>query len=252
MTADERTQLLELLKKYEHNTDHDPIIQGLRASAQPLYQGIFNAGHSEATARAQAKTMELESRIAALTTEKQGIQTKLDELNGKAPDAEKLKGQYEGQITAKDAEIAKLKQQVNDVRLAGHYPLLAVALAEAGVDAEYAELVMVPREDVKTRLRLDEKGQLLITQKGLDIPIVPGQGETALKALAKELAADVPAKWRNAKVRRGSGVRDGDSNGEGGGTNVFDKIREEHKQQAGGEAPPHPLAVAAARLGQRA
>jgi hypothetical protein len=111
---------------------------------------------------------------------------------------------------------------------------------------------MVKQDEVRKRLRLNEQKQLMVTQAGLDIPLVPGQDETPLKALAKELASKVPAKWRNAKVRRGSGLRDGDSgNTETGDGNVYDRIREEHKPAKGSEVVPHPLDVAASRLGQR-
>lgn len=237
-------EIIAALVKHEAAADPAAVAAALRKGAQPIYQAVFDKGHATATAaRAQAEKT-LQDEVARLTGELEAAVAE----KGEQPDVQKIRSDYQEQE-------ARLKQELKDTKAAAATTLhnalrerdvkdVQARLVAQGVEPEYAEL-QAQKAAGRLQYQVTDSGTVLeVYQAGKQIVL---QADDPLGALAAEITAAVPPKWKTSTADGGGGFNGGGGGGAGGG-NLYDRIRQEaqerQKARAEGAGPP-----AAARLG---
>lgn len=224
--------LQELLAELS-KLDRTEVVNGLQSQAQPIYQAIFDKGHSVARTTYDAKKGELETQITSLTSQLQQKDAELKTANEKAPEIATLRQQHEAQIrdlqSKHEAKIKEKDDALSAERRDRWITDLRVKLVEAGVDAEYAEVLSL-KPDVQKRIRLGTGGVLEVLQSEGEVPFAPAKGKTGIDLLADELAAAAPPKFVVSKADRGSETKPGSKGGPAGGS-FYDDIRKQAEER---------------------
>lgn len=232
MTDDELKQFGELAKKYEPK-DKAAVLKIVQTDIHPVFQDINDGGRTAANADLKPRLDKATADLEAITTRATKAENDLKELEGKAPDATKLREKYEAdlkqerekhqaEINTRDSEVVNVRREVAKTKLVDR-------LADKyEVDREYASTVLVNRQDINDRIQVDKSSNVKVLKAGsTDLHIVPAEGRDSLDHLAEEVAGSVDAKWKSTKVRKGA-----DSKSGGGGTGEasrFDAVRERAK-----------------------
>lgn len=225
---------LEELLAELNKLDRAQVVTGIQTHAQPLYQAIFDKGHSTSTAANSAKVTELNGTLASLQEQIKAKDAEITQLQSKTPGAEELRRTYETQVAdlqKKNKEATdELKATLWEERKTRVQTDLQMKLVSQGVDADYAA-VLVLKPEVQKRIRkAPETGQPEILQADGGVPLAAPAGQTPLDVLVGELSAAAPAKFKTVDSDRGSST---DSGGPGGGKgNFFEGIRKDAKARA--------------------
>lgn len=227
--------------------DTSAVTAALQAHASDIYQSIFGAGHRKAAGESKTKTKELDTKIAELTEQNESLTEQVAELQQKQPDLGKIKTDHATAIQRlKDqhkAEITTLQQTIRNGAVARAKANLKAELVGLGLDPDYAD-VQVEKAAAAGRIKpKDDGSDVDVLQAGTETPYAPGEGQTAIGLLAKELDKATPAKFRTSGADRGAGDRTGGTgsgNGAGAGSSggakgkwgdLKNKLAEERKQQ---------------------
>ena len=209
--------IAELMKQ-----DRGAVLTALQNKAQPLFQAIFDKGHSEATGRLSTKVTEAETKLKTLEGELTKAKEQVDTLSKDKPDVQK----YMDRVTALETEISKTKEQaaadLTNERVDRRFADLRASLLAKKVDPDYAE-VIIGKADVRGRIVSRENKIEVIGPNG--IPFTPVEGKSGLDLLTEELITKVPPKFIASGVDRGAGIIEGGP--APGGANHFDAIRAE-------------------------
>jgi hypothetical protein len=230
------------------HTDRASVLKLMHEKAQPLWQDVFNRGHSEATQSGKKDLEKKDAEIAGVRAELDASKAKVKELEGKTPELAAVHDQYKVQITELTNKITALqdaeKSAAKANKIAGIKEAVLTKLKSLKVNETYAK-ALLRDPDVESRITLTDDGSPMIMQKGKTIPIIAADGTSPADVFAEELFQGVPNELRNAPKGRGPGVREGS---EGGGTgNKYDEIRESAKAELAAKHPK--VKTAAERLG---
>ncbi|HYG66112.1 MAG TPA: hypothetical protein VD838_00585 [Anaeromyxobacteraceae bacterium] len=214
----DREQLLEALKD-PSTADAKTVAKALQKHAQPIYQEIFNRGHSQATEKLTAEKEAVEAQLEAAEEKATKAEAKAKKLEEGSPDVAKVTEQFQQEIAdlkeKHKLEKKALETKVVDVQLQTYREKAIAKLVAADVDPAYAE-VLLERQANRDRLKLDKDGKLSILQAGKDIPIAAEDGTDALDAFVQELAGATPANFKTSNGDRGAGATNAASGGAGG------------------------------------
>lgn len=269
MTEQELQQFKELAKKYTRGADKEAVKKIVAEDMHEVFQDINDGGHSAATKASTEKISTLETQVKALETRAVDAEGKLKELDGKAPDAAKLRETYEkrekdlrGEYEERerklreqaDALVKEKDKTITSVRLENARKALVEKLTgeKLGVEKEYAETIIVNKPEVNDRLRAEADGSIKVLKPGsTDMFIVPAEGRDPLDHLAEELAEKVDDRWKTSGAGRGSGTT-GSSGGAGKGTaERFENTRKRIQEREKTEAESRKGGSALERLGAR-
>jgi hypothetical protein len=255
MTEDELKQFGDLAKKFE-DKDKDAVLKILKKDVHPVFQEINDGGRSAANADIKPKLEKAEKEAGEFKARAEKAENDLKELEGKAPDAAALRKKYEDDLKKEretlQGQIDAAKKETVEVRLENARQKLIDKLVSGDdqIDREYANTVIANRDDVKARIKLDEKNAVRVLKEGSqDLFIVPADGKDALDHLAGEIAGKVDDKWKGSKVRRGSNTTTG--TGGSGTKNEFDEIRESVKGRSEERSKSREAGSGLDRLGGR-
>lgn len=236
--------------------DREILVRELQRQAQPVFQIIFDKGHSDATTRTKPKLDDLEAKLttrdAELKTERENLKT----LKAEKPDLAKIHADYQttiADLTNKSKqETEALKGQVATERLSRAKSDLKSDLTAKGVDPIYAD-VLAERTVAQNRIRFTADGKTEVMAQGKEIPLTPGEGKTAIGLLAEELHATVDPRFILSRADSGSGLRGTVSIGAAGSKAAFyAEQRKQVKEKYGtGEARPSGASALNERMGGR-
>lgn len=225
-------------KLIEQLTTLDPTeaADALKQHAQPLFQLIFNQGHSAATAANKSKLDALNGQLEELTSGRTTLESELEELRKKQPDLEKWKEEKEAallrQAEAHKAETERLRQAIRD-RVTGNERLQLVnALVNKGVDKWMAEKVVGQDELRRLGVQLGEDGSPSVRyyQPDGETPLALSDGVKPHDVIAQDIIGSMPEALRPRNGQRGSNLA---SAGTGGRTAIsrsqFDGMSPEAK-----------------------
>lgn len=224
------------------------------ASTQPVYQHVYDMGHGEATRTFRTKESELNGQITSLTAERDALQKRYNDLEGKTPDAQKVRQEMQTEIDKLNTSITDLKAAHKNQRIEWYRERelgkLKDELIELGVDPDWAA-VMAKDEDVKRRLQVTEAedGTGLVTVLKAGSDSVALQGDKPLGLLAAELRKNVKPGFLTSKADKGAETREGGTGG-GGDKTVYERAREQGKAAHTGKRPEG-VKSGAERLGVR-
>jgi hypothetical protein len=219
------TDLASLAEQVSSLSKADAV-ELLKANNHAAWQEIWNAGHNTAHGKAKESEEAIQSQLEEAQAELEKTQKELEKIQSKQPDVAKIHEDYKAEIDAlktkhKEA-IASKDQTIRDRELDRGKSSLRAALVATGVDPDFAE-VMVQKENVLSRLRVDGDFHLNVLQDGREIPIQPNETKDAVQLFAEELKATVPPKFVAASGDRGSGSK---RPGSVGGGDHFANLRE--------------------------
>lgn len=220
-------ELKDLLQQVRDlNPDAETFATTIKEIAQPLYQVVFNRGHSTATQSLKQEKDTLEANLATANTRVTQLTTDLETERKKSPDVASVREQYEGQVTQLKEQLKEAKRtHATDVKSLLHdQQLAALKVKLAGkLDADYID---IQAEKHKQRIQVAEDKKITVLQDGQNIPIA---SDDPISALADEIVQKSPAKFVVSGVGAGAGVNNGA--GAGGGTKtVFDRVRDDAKK----------------------
>lgn len=219
------------------STDIDEAADALKNDAHPVYQRVFNAGHSTAQSAAKTEKATLEQQIATAKEEAATLQTQLDELKDKVPDRAQIDAQWQqkldrekkalqDQIDAANSKVARLTTDTTVEKAEN-------ALLAAGIRPRLAKLLA---KDAASRIKYGEDGSPALYEAGSEIPIQVPAGKTAFQVLAEQekAAADPADLVSQADSGGGAGA------GGGGGSNKWQQRREALQKEREGQKPSGP------------
>ena len=224
--TDEQKAALETLK----GADAEDFSAALKETAQPLYQKVFNLGHSTATAAAKTDKAELERQLTAEREAKEAAEQEATELKANTPDRAAIDAQWQAKLEREkkplqeklDAAEQKVARLTTDtVQEKVHNALLAVGLRPrmAGLLAK----------DRASRIRFDESGNPQLMEPGGDIPVQIPTGKTVFQVLAEQEKS--AAEPEDILVHGDSGS--GRQGGSGGATGKTAQQIEDEKRASG-------------------
>lgn len=223
----ELNELIQELAKLDLAT----VVKALHEGAQPIYQAVFDKGHSVATERWETKVQAAEEAKKAAEKRATTAEAKVTELEAKTPDVAKVRSDYEAELKRVQSEaatqVATMKGSVTAERLARGTADLKALLVGLGLDRDYAGM---KAEQAQGRFRFTETGSLEVLKAGTEIPLQAADGKSPLDLLAKELYDAADAKWKASNGDRGSGTGGG---GGGGQLTSVDQIAQ--RKAASGE-----------------
>lgn len=244
-------ELEELFTALMAHSDRKAVVKGLHEHAQPIYQLIFNRGHTAATSKGEEKATSLEEKITKLEADLAAAEKRAKEAESKTPDAAAIRAELTQQL---EAERAKHRDDLKALREAHKGTLqereisnLQRLLVEAGVEKRYAK-VLAADPDVRKRLKIEDNGTLTVLQAGKDaIPVAVDEGKDPMSVLVAELKAETPAEFVTTGIDpNGSGERRTPGSGANAGDSAyFDGLRksaEEARKAAAPAAGADPLA----------
>jgi hypothetical protein len=204
--TEEQTQALDVLKA----ADPAEFAEALKDSAQPLYQKVFNLGHSTANKAAKADADALKAERDQARTEAEDAK----KVAADKPDPDKLHEQYRAQIAKLNsdnaAELERVKAQTATERKARTVADAKAALSAAGLHPDVVDIIA---EKHVSRIRHREDGGIELLETGTEIPVQLAAGQTPFAALAADVKKAAPPAWLTSHVDSGSG-----SSGGGGGS----------------------------------
>ena len=194
----------------------------IQEEAETVYHVIYNAGHGKATAEKNVIIQAKDAEIAQLKTDAETKDIRITELEKKTPELETIRQQYEDQIKTIKAEhktaIEAKDGQIQSERTGRARSDLRAKLTK--LDPLYAEVAVRGAEG---RMRFNDKGELEVLQKGLEIPFVPSEGKSGLDLLADEITTEADPRWVTSNVDTGAGSEKG--NNTPAGKDFFESIR---------------------------
>lgn len=220
----------------------DEFADALKEGAGSHYQTIFNRGHKHATEENKGKLKTLEDEVERERDRAAKAETRAAKLKEDQPDVSAITQEYKDKIADLETQLEEAQEggtrRVQDVlRSQSQSDLVALLMGEnmGKVDETYARVLArdnigrVRHEPLK-----DDPGKFRVQVMAEGSENIPIQADKPLEALAKELAENVPAKFKDAKVDNGS--RTGGSGGGGGGNELYSDIRKEVKDKQEGGA----------------
>ena len=226
--TDEQKSALQTLKE----ADPADFATELKETAQPLYQKLYNAGHSDATKSSKQKQADLEKQLADEQAAKQAAEEQAAELREKQPDIAKLNEQWQAKLAAQkkkdDERYEQEKTARQTEREARKKSDLKAALT--GLDPAYIEIAAERHAD---RIRYGEDGKVQLLEENSEVPVQLGDGKTPFVALADEIKGKADPRWHLSNADRGSGTEGGSG---AGGSTLYERIRAEQKAKQEQEA----------------
>lgn len=248
---DELRELLRQIRALDGVTD-ETFATALREEAQPLYQFVFNRGHSTATGASNERIERLTEELTAARTAATEAQARIRTLETGQPDFEAERTQYREQIRDLTEQRDEARR-TGDERVRAMHTNLAQAelrrmlVEDHGVDPVYAE-TLAERNARRVTVKLpkgdsgDAAPEIIVMQRDKTIPIAD---ENPLGALAKELRAGITdPRWITSNGGSGSGTggsRDGGAGGDSTSGEALAKKKAKEFQEARDRAP-NPLA----------
>jgi hypothetical protein len=201
----EITDAIAVLKK--GSKEHAAAIAE-ELSGSPVYQAVFNDGHSEATKRAGTKQADLAKKLKDAEARNAELETERDELKKATPDLAKRDQDWQKKLDKKDEEIAAERTQRE--RIIGDVTTerLRSALKDK-LRPKYAELVA---PTLASRIRRKADGTEELLEEGSEIPVSIPKGKTVY-----QVAADLAYEAADAVDRLAGGESGGGRTGGGGG-----------------------------------
>jgi hypothetical protein len=214
--------------------DRQTVVTGLQASAQPIFQAIYDKGVGFQTVKHTAEKTSLEGQVTGLQTQIAEKDKEIQKLTEKAPEAATLRTQYEAKINQLK-EDHKNELKARDTVLVGERRTrslldLKTKLISAGVDPDYAD-VLTNKSTTTSRFKFDDKGEMSILAADSEVPIIAAKGKDALEVMAEELRTSVPAKFVLSNGDGGSGTNGQGGKGKAGG-NLYEEIRQDAKKRS--------------------
>lgn len=241
-------ELLESLQAVPESDIDDASLKSLEG--KPIYQQIFNRGHASSSGTSKQKVEDADRKVTEAQGRLTALQTEFDEHKKKSPDVATLDAQYKGQIEDLKKEIETLKGAAKNEKIeAKRKQLLARTreILKETINPVHAES-LVDRDSVRSRISSEDGENGRILQPDKQIPYA-GDDEAQAKALAAELAKDVPAIFRLTEIPKGTG--NGATGGTGGtGSEKFQKIRDSVKKKTPAEGAVDPEVALKKRFGK--
>jgi uncharacterized phage infection (PIP) family protein YhgE len=224
---------LEELLAELNKLDRNQVVTGLQTHAQPIFQVIFDRGHSTATATAKAERTTLDAQLASLQEQIRQLTDQNRQLSDKAPEAAALRKQHEDAIAVLRKEYEdKLKEKdglVAQERMNNALANLRGKLlgGSSKLDEDYAA-VLVAKPELAKRLRFTSDGKVEVLQADSATPLAAPQGKDGLDLLADELKAAAPTKFVTVESDRGGGAPPAGGGAAGAGKgDMYERIRTE-------------------------
>lgn len=211
------------------------IVEVIQKNAHPVFQIIYDRGHSTATEAGNRKVTDLESQLEKLKKDHETATQALADERRKHPDTDTIRTQYEEREQELKAEhekaVAELNGKLQNERLNTARQTLKGYLTsgERRLDPDYAD-VQLDKSELRERFRHRDDGTLEVLQAGKQIALVPADGVSPLELLAKELKDAAPSKFVEVHSDRGAGSQ-GNGGSSGGAGGFFGKYREELKKE---------------------
>lgn len=237
-------ELPEIIAALKAQPDAAAVIAELHREVPALYQGIFNKGHSEATAKAKESAKQANTDLVAAQSEVARLGEQVSELEKKAPETAALRQQHEAVLQdlkeKHKLKIGHLEGGILREREQRTHSEFVRRLVAGGLDADYAEVQAMKQRD-RFRFNSGENGSLNleILQSGKDIPFSPADGKDAIDMISEEVRAAAPAKFRTANTDSGAGITSGTTGGVGG----YDPVKAGKAMAAAQKSGPSDLAL---------
>jgi HPt (histidine-containing phosphotransfer) domain-containing protein len=203
-----KAQLQELLSSAEASADE--IASAIKAASQPVYQQIFDKGHSAATAAKSSDIETLQAEREQLQQERDALQSDLQELKKSTPDLDKWREEKEQALQRKEQEWKEryegLQDKYHGEKRSAVRTGLVSELERRGLDSWTAQKAV--DDSTLKRVRVEDDG-LRFYQTDGETPLAVDSRDDAIKVLADEVYSQVPESLRKGPRQSFGGSKGG-------------------------------------------
>lgn len=229
----------------DDETQRNSVFEALKKGWPALHQGLINLGFGAAQSRFQK---DLDAANTARTNAETALATLRDQVKQKQdPEVKQLNEQWQTKLTEEttklQTELQQEKARVRGILLERDQEHLRNLLVERNVPKANARGIAYDPKLLPERSEYDEKGSLTVYQAGQKIPLMPGNGQTVLHAVADELVATPEVQEiLISNGDAGGGITGGRSSGPATGDRAFfEGIKKTAEDDRKGATPAKPL-----------
>jgi hypothetical protein len=220
-------ELAELIAELQKH----PAEEVTKLLPDAIRQPIYDSGHQAGLGQINEKVKRIEKERDTATQDRERLSNRVRELETNAPDVNKIRQQYEQQLSEVQAGhgevVTKLQERLEKAEYGNAVSSLEAKLLARGLKPLYAR---VKSKDLRERLRYDENGELTVLQDGRDIPMAVAAGKDPLDALAEETYTKAEDDEKTVKMPKGPGVGPTPPKGSDTG-DKYERIRSEVKKK---------------------
>jgi hypothetical protein len=203
----------------------------LKSSVHAVWQIVFNEGHDVGYGKTKEAERNADGKVAAAEKRAEKAEARVKELETSQPDVAEIRKQYATEISDLKAEHEKALEtergRAVDATLRRGRSDLMAAIVALDVDPDYAG-VLVERDEFRDRMSVDpETHEIVVMQKGKQIPIQSVEGKSAVKLFADEIRQGVKPKWLSSNADAGSNQQSGGTPGSSSQAGFYERVREE-------------------------
>ncbi len=216
---------------------------------QELREHVNRQGFKAGSERADAEKATLEREKTSLQQQITAKEAEVAKLREGNPDAEKVRQEYEQKLTEAEnkrkADVLEVQNKLNASTLAAERDAVAAHLVSKGVDKLIAKYKAQELVDAG-RIKVDTAGSVTVYGPDGATPISVAAGLSAGQTLGEEAIKSVDPTYIKSTTNAGPGGGNGSGGSDASGSD-FDAIRNQVKNQV----PAQDLAATEASLGIR-
>lgn len=189
--------------------DATELANKFKEGAPDLYNRIFSIGFGASKGEGEKTISELNTKLESVQKEIESRDAKIKELQSNSPDLQKLEEKYQGLLSEKAQLIEQIQNETNEKlsskdqvilneRKSTFNSQLKSALVQAGVDPDYAEVVVL-KESTQKRVKWGDERLPKVYQEDTETPFPSSDGKKPYEVLALDLFKKVPAKFVDDK-----------------------------------------------------
>lgn len=208
MPDDIKDQLQDLLQ----GKDAEEAASLIKEASQPLYQHIFDKGHSTAVAAKAQEMDSLKEERDAFKGKAETLQADVKDLKANTPDLEEWRQKKEDALLQKEKEwkdrFEDLQQQYHGEKRQAIRSGLVAQLQQKGLD-EWTAQRAVDDGSLSKRVKVQD-GTIRFYQKDGETPLAVDSRDEAVSVLAADYYGSVPESLRTGPKQSFGGAGTGD------------------------------------------
>ena len=205
--------ITDQLKEILEGSDPADVAKAIKEASQPVYQAIFDKGHSTAVAAKSEDLKVLQDEKESLQSTVSSLQSDLKELKSNTPDLDKWREEKEAALQRKESEwkekYTNLQDQYHGEKQEAVRAGVVQQLTARGLD-EWTAKKAVDGGSLSKRVKVQD-GDLKFYQQDGQTPLAVDSREEALNVLAGDFFNEVPKALRKGPSQEFGGAGNGES-----------------------------------------
>lgn len=230
----------EALEELDGVSD-DEFADALQDRHPSKYKHVFSKGFGAGKTEVKSDLDDAQQQLQSLKSEKEQLESKIDDLQGEQPETAELREKYEQHLNEREQQIETLQEEqeslqsefqnrLKNERASSFQQRVAGQLKAAGVDEDYADF-KAERAVSTDRVQFDDELNIKLYEDN-GVPTPDRDDKQKHELFAKSLADEIPDKFISDSRPSSTGVSNTDIRG---GTKIsraeFEKMNAHERKE---------------------